>query len=82
MSEYMFSLYHGHLSASLIKRVETKFPHVAVVNYTGPRGEKRGWFAGPNRGSPFNAAMASEVTDYAWSIAKGKDAECLGAGRK
>ena len=78
MSEYFFGLYRGHLSARLVKRVETRFPHVSVVNYTEPRGEKRGWFAGPNRGDPFDRHMATTVLAFARSIAKGCDLEKLG----
>jgi hypothetical protein len=78
MSEHHFGLYRGHLSARLIQRIEKKFPEVSVVNYTEPRGEKRGWFSGPNRGSPFDRAMSSEVLSYARSIARGKDADALG----
>ncbi len=77
MSQHMFGLYSGYLSAKLIKRVETKFPEVSVNNYTEPYGKKRGWFSGPNRGSPFDGAMAREVMEYARSIATGKDREAL-----
>jgi len=78
MSEHMFGLYRGHLTARLVKRVETKFPMVSVTNYTEPRGEKRGWFSGPNRGNPFDRAMAAEVMTYSRSIATGRDREVLG----
>lgn len=80
MSEFHFQPYRGHLSAKLVAAVEKKFPRVSVNNYSEPRGEKRGWFSGPNRGSPFDDAMAREVLAYARSIAKGKDREILGAG--
>lgn len=78
MSEHMFGLYRGHLSARLVKQIETKFPEVSVTNYTEPRGEKRGWFSGPNRGSPFDGTMAREVMEYARSAARGRDREVLG----
>lgn len=77
MSEHMFGLYRGHLSARLVKAVEKKFPRVAVNNYTDPRGEKRGWFSAPNRGNPFDNQTATEVMDFARSIAKGKDVEII-----
>jgi len=80
MSEHCFGLYRGHLSAGLVKRVEAKFPHVSVVNFTEPRGDKRGWFSGPNRGDPFDRDMAERVLAYARSIAKGRDHETLGEG--
>lgn len=77
MSEYFFGLYRGHLSAKLIRAVERKFPEVSVVNYTEPRGEKRGWFAGPNRGSPFDDRLGQAVMAYARSVARGKDSDAL-----
>ena len=78
MSEYCFGLYRGHLSKALIKKVETQFPYVSVNNYTEPRGEKRGWFSGPNRGSPFDSAMSTAVMEFARENARGKDRDCLG----
>lgn len=82
MSEYMFGCFNGHLSAGLVKKIETKFRHVTVHNYTEPRGEKRGWFAGPNRGSPFDGAMAREVLSYARSVAKGRDRDVLSCNKR
>lgn len=73
----MFGLYRGHLSVQLVRAVEKKFPRVSVVNYTEPGGERRGWFAGPNRGSPFDDQMSAEVLQYARSIARGSDSERL-----
>lgn len=78
VSEHMFGLYRGHLSQRLVRAIEKRFPYVAVVNHTEPRGEKRGWFAGPNRGNPFDRDMAAAVLSYARSVAKGADAEKLG----
>lgn len=78
MSEYMFGLYRGHLSARLVRQVEKRFPEVSVNNYTEPRGERCGWFSGPNRGNPFDQALASEVMAYVRSVATGKDLEILG----
>jgi hypothetical protein len=77
MSEHHFGLYRGHLTQRLVAAVEKKFPGVSVTNYTEPRGEKRGWFSGPNRGSPFDDRMAAEVLAYARSIARGADRERL-----
>lgn len=77
MSTHCFGLYQGHLSARLIKQVETKFPRVLVINHTEPRGEQRGWFEGPARGEPFDGIMRDEVFEYARSIARGKDAYVL-----
>lgn len=78
MSEYMFTPFRGHLSAALVKKIERKFPKVYVINYTEPRGEKRGWFTGPNRGAPFDGALAREVSEFARANARGKDREVLG----
>lgn len=73
----MFGLYRGHLSARLEKAVEKEFPGVSVINYTEPRGEKRGWFATRNYGHPFDGNTARAVLAYARSIARGKDVELL-----
>lgn len=78
MSEHLFGLFTGHLTKRLCDRVERRFRGVSVVNYTEPRGEKRGWFVGPNYGHPFDDKMASEVLAFARSIAKGTDREKLG----
>lgn len=80
MSEHFFCLYRGHLSKKLVTSVEEKFASddVAVVNYTEPRGEKRGWFSCRNLGEPFDRTTAKAVLEYARSIANGKDAEILG----
>lgn len=78
MSEYFFGLYRGHLSRRLIAAVEREFPEVSVVNYTEPRGEKRGWFTGPNRGAPFDGALARNVLSFARGNARGSDRELLG----
>lgn len=59
MSEYMFGLHSGHLTAKADKIAER---HGAWhVNHTEPRGERRGWFACPNRGRPFDQAIADAV---------------------
>lgn len=59
MSEHFFGLHTGHLKARADKIAET---HGAWhVNFTEPNGEKRGWFACPNRGSPFDQATACAV---------------------
>jgi hypothetical protein len=61
MSEYMFGLHSGHLTA----RADTiaKRHGAWHVNYTEPRGKRRGWFACPNRGSPFDQAVAKRVRE-------------------
>lgn len=59
MSEYLFGLHSGHLTA--------RADHIARkhgachVNYTEPNGRQRGWFACANRGSPFDEATAAAV---------------------
>lgn len=79
MSEHCFGLYRGHLSRALIKRIEAQFPEVSVINYTEPRGERRGWFACPNQGDPFDRATASAVMAWARAHATNKrDREILG----
>jgi len=59
MSEYMFGLHSGHLTAKA-DRIARK--HGAVhINYTEPNGRRRGWFAGPNLGAPFDGEMGNAV---------------------
>jgi hypothetical protein len=59
MSEFQFGLHSGHLVAKA-QRIAAR--HGADhVNYTEPSGRKRGWFAGPNRGSPFDGWLARDV---------------------
>lgn len=59
MSEYMFGLHAGHLNAkadAIAKRHGARH-----VNYTEPRGERRGWFTCPNLGNPFDQRTAADV---------------------
>ena len=59
MGEYFFGLHDGHLRTAADK-IANK--HGAEhVNFTEPTGRKRGWFAGPNRGEPFDSRLASAV---------------------
>jgi hypothetical protein len=59
MSEYFFGLHQGHLNARA-DRIAKRFG-AWHVNYTEPRGEKRGWFACRNRGEPFDSGTARQV---------------------
>jgi len=59
MSEHIFGLHKGHLRS---KADEIAKRHGAWhINFTEPRGEKRGWFACPNRGTAFDQATANDV---------------------
>ncbi len=59
MSEYQFGLHSGHLTARADRIAEK---HDAWhVNYTEPRGRRRGWFACHNLGAPFDQATADAV---------------------
>jgi hypothetical protein len=59
MSEFMFGVHDGHLTA---KAQQIAKRHGAShVNYTEPRGRKRGWFACTNQGAPFDQATARAV---------------------
>ena len=78
MSQHLFGLYRGHLTAKLIRQIEREFRGVDAVNYTEPNGEKRGWFAGPNRGYPFDDALAAEVRAIAGKVPRGADSARLG----
>ena len=59
MGEYFFGLHNGHLKAVADKIA--KKHGVEHVNFTEPTGRERGWFAGPNRGEPFDSRLASVV---------------------
>lgn len=61
MSEFCFGQGQGHLveAADTIARRHG----AALVNHTEPRGERRHWFAGPNRGEPWDSALAMAVGD-------------------
>src|SRR5438128_2514508 len=59
VSEYLFGLHHGHLTAVAD---EIAGRHGAWhVNYIDPCGERRGWFACPNRGPSFYLVTAKAV---------------------
>jgi hypothetical protein len=61
VSEFQFGLHDGHLTAKAQAIAER---HGADhINYTEPRGRKRGWFACRNSGSPFDQATARAVLD-------------------
>lgn len=56
---YMFGVHYGHLTR---KADQIAKRHGAShINYTEPRGERRGWFVCPNRGAPFDQAVADAV---------------------
>lgn len=59
MSEYFFGLHHGHLK-NTADRI-AKRHGARHVNYTDPATGKRGWFHCPNRGNPFDQAIADAV---------------------
>jgi hypothetical protein len=56
---YLFGCGAGHLPAKA-QRIAAKFG-ADLVNYTEPRGRKRHWFAGPNRGQPFDQQLSRDV---------------------
>jgi hypothetical protein len=59
VSEYLFGLHNGHLTA-VADQIAGR--HGAWhINYTEPCGERRGWFACPNRGPSFYQVTASAV---------------------
>jgi hypothetical protein len=59
VSEYLFGVHYGHLTAPADQIAGR---HGAWhVNYTDPHGQRRGWFACPNRGAQFDQAIARAV---------------------
>lgn len=61
MSEYMFCLGRGYLPDEAEVVARGVDDDVRLVNYREPGGPRRHWFAGPNRGHPFDVAMSDEV---------------------
>ena len=59
MSDYCFGLHNGHLTAKA-DRIAARYG-AWHINYTEPSGWRRGWFACPNRGSPFDSNTAAKV---------------------
>jgi hypothetical protein len=59
MSEYLFGSGPGHLPQAAADAAEKA--GAILVNYTEPYGEKRHWFAGPSRGSPFDENLRDRV---------------------
>ena len=59
VSEYLFGLHNGHLTAAADQIAGR---HGAWhVNYTEPCGDRRGWFACPNRSRSFYQVIAEAV---------------------
>lgn len=65
MSEYFFGLGRGRIPSKIAKRADAiASKHGAcLVNPRLPGEGYRYWFAGPNRGEPFDRAMARAVLD-------------------
>lgn len=88
MSEYMFAAGPGHLSKRAARAA--KALGADLVNYLEPgcrcgRGcsrdcpaGKRHWFAGPNRGEPFDSSLARQVMAAVRAVATKRDRELLG----
>lgn len=56
---YIFGQHSGHLTT---RATEIAARHGAEhINYTEPRGERRGWFVCPDLGRPFNEDTARAV---------------------
>lgn len=58
-TSYCFLSHAGHLR-SIADRIARKHG-CCHVNYSDPTGTRRGWFAGPNFGDPFNSQLAAAV---------------------
>lgn len=58
-SETFFGLGEGHMPEQA-EQIAKKHG-AALVNHTEPDGRERHWFAGINRGNPFDAALAEAV---------------------
>lgn len=65
MSEHLFGCGYGRINKTLEKRVDAiakKFG-ASFTWIVEPSGEHRYWFAGPNRGEPFDGDMARDVAE-------------------
>jgi hypothetical protein len=88
MSDYFFGLGSGHLSAKAAKAAAAA--GATLVNHTDPGcrcgygcrsdcpANQRHWFAGPNRGQPFDGRLAAHVMEAVRSVATRRDRELLG----
>lgn len=64
MSEYFFGLGPGHLPEEINELDVLKEERCILVNYVEPGTRyTRHWFAGPNRGNPFDQQMADRVLE-------------------
>lgn len=63
MSEYFFGVGCAKLAASFVKKIEEalKDTDVSLANPNLPGEGYRYWFAGPNRGDPWNTEMERDV---------------------
>jgi len=63
MSEYMFGVTHEKLSKTEVKRRDRiARKHGFCFVYCNLPGEGlQGWFAGPNKGEPFDSSTAREI---------------------
>ncbi len=64
MSEYMFGVGRGRVAAKTAKRIDkiARKHDCYFISGTFPGDGPKFWFAGPNRGHPFDQAMARAVT--------------------
>lgn len=89
MSEFSFGVGRGHLSTRVAKTA-TK-AGAELVNYTDPGcscregcsgyrcpANRRHWFAGPNRGEPWDRRLAERVMAAVREAATAADRELLG----
>jgi hypothetical protein len=66
MSEYMFGLTNESITKKEGKRrdkIAQKFGATFVGPISRPDGTTKGWFAGPNRGHPFNDDLRRNVME-------------------
>lgn len=65
MSEFFFGLGKGRVSertVEVVQKIARKHGCDFVANYCEPGSGPRYWFCGPNRGFPFDDAMAKAVS--------------------
>lgn len=66
MSQYMFGVRRGTLPAATVRKIERvakRHGCTFVGPVSIPGNGTQSWFAGPNRGAPFDDAMARAVFD-------------------
>ena len=79
MSRHHFALFTGQMTVAAVdlinEALETAGIDATLTKYDDPASGPRGWFSGPNRGAPFDTALAEVTVDHLRSIGLWTDEE-------